>query len=155
MVGTSCKPNPSLHNFMGDTTESCHMVRPWQNIKRLLKKLRMQYNNYHKFSEKAHAGVSQLVGALGLTTENGGKNKPYWPESSSADTGFCVFSICPAGSRDCALVPELDYFRYSFTVRQNAGPQIHCAAQAFLSFGTWLFLPCSSMTLHLLLQKIN
>lgn len=151
MVRTSYKPNSSLHKLMGDTTGSCHMVRPWQNIKRLLKKLGIQYN---KFSEKAHAGVSQLVGALGLTTENGDKNEAYWPESSRADTGFCVFSICPAGSRDCALVPELDYFRYSFTVRQNAGPQIHCAAQAFWSFSTWLFLPCS-MTLHLLLQKIN
>lgn len=32
-------------------------------------------------------------------------------------------SICPGGSRDCALVQELNYFRYSITVRQNADTQ--------------------------------
>lgn len=32
-------------------------------------------------------------------------------------------SICPGGSRDCALVPELNYFRYSITARQNADTQ--------------------------------
>lgn len=31
---------------------------------KITKKLKMQYNNNHSFSEQAHAGALQLVGAL-------------------------------------------------------------------------------------------
>lgn len=35
-------------------------------------------------------------------------------------------SICATGSRDCALVPQLDYSRYSMSARQNADPWSQC-----------------------------